>query len=73
MREGDQNVAGCGAMSKMDGEELTNLVGEDLSLRVPKDIHTDGSFIPELLKERQQDAGIANLHAIDSLEKIVGL
>ena len=58
-------------MRKTDGERLTNLVGEDLSLRVPNDIHADGSFVSELLKERQQDAGIANLHAVDSLEQIV--
>ena len=56
-------------MMKTDGERLTNLVGEDLALCVANDIHSDGSFIAELLKERQQHAGITNLHAVDPLER----
>jgi hypothetical protein len=55
-------------MTKTGGERLTNLVGEDLSLRVPNEIHSDGPFVPELLKERQQHAGVANLHAVNPLE-----
>ena len=60
-------------MTNLDGEGLTNLVGEDLSLRIPNEIHSDGPFVSELLKERQQHAGVANLHAVDSLEQIVTL
>ena len=72
MSEGE-NVTRYGRMTKINGERLTNLVGEDLSLCVPNEIHVDGPFVSQLLKEGQQHAGIANLHAVNSLEQIVSL